>query len=89
MKKQHNQPLRLALITVLMTAAFSCNAQSKNSAVATVNGVAISQELFDLAVKSATPPGQQPNAAIENDVKQRLINIDLMAQDAVKQGLDN
>lgn len=88
MKKQHNQPLRLALITVLMTAAFSCNAQSKNSAVATVNGVAISQELFDLAVKSATPPGQQPNAAIENDVKQRLINIELMAQDAVKQGLD-
>lgn len=88
MKKQHIQPLRLTLLTVLMAAAFSCNAQSKSNAVATVNGVAISQELFDLAVKSATPLGQQPNAAIENDVKQRLINIEVMAQDATKQGLD-
>jgi peptidyl-prolyl cis-trans isomerase C len=46
------------------------------------------KDLFDLAVKAATPPGQQPNAALENDVRQRLINIELLAQDAIKQGLD-
>ena len=88
MKNQPIQSLRFVLLAALMTTAFVCNAQTKTTAVATVNGVAISKDLFDLAVKAATPPGQQPNAALENDVRQRLINIELLAQDAIKQGLD-
>ena len=88
MTKSSKNFLRYSLVTALLVTSFNGMAQSKTSSVATVNGVAISQELYDLAVKSATPLGQQPNAAIENDVKQRLINIEVMAQDAIKQGLD-
>jgi len=76
------------LLTVLLAGSVSCYAQSKNLSTVMVNGVVISQELIDLAVKSATPQGQQPTPALENEVKQRLINIELLAQDAVKQGLD-
>jgi peptidyl-prolyl cis-trans isomerase C len=88
MKNQPIQSLRFVLLAALMTTAFVCNAQTKTAAVATVNGVAISKDLFDLAVKSATPPGQQPNAVLENDVRQRLINIELLAQEAVRLGLE-
>jgi len=88
MKTPHFKSLRYSLIATLMACSLTCNAQSKSPNIATVNGVGISQDLFDLAVKSATPAGQQPSAALENDVKQRLINIELLAQDAIKQGLD-
>jgi len=63
-------------------------AQTGSNKPVSVNGVIISPELIDLAVKAATPQGQQATPAIENDVKQRLINIELLAQDAVKQGID-
>ena len=88
MTKYSKNLLRCSLITALLVSSFNSAAQSKNPPVATVNGVAISQELYDLALKTATPIGQQPTPAIENDVKQRLINIELLAQDAIRQGLD-
>jgi peptidyl-prolyl cis-trans isomerase C len=76
------------LLVALSTISLTCYGQSKNLGQIVVNGVVISQELIDLAVKSATPAGQQPTPALENEVKQRLINIELLAQDAVKQGID-
>ena len=88
MKKISFDRPRSLVLVVLFATSFACHAQTKTTAVATVNGVAIPKDLFDLAVKSATPPGQQPSAALENDVKQRLINIELLAQEAVKQGLE-
>jgi peptidyl-prolyl cis-trans isomerase C len=88
MTKHSKIVLRCSLVTALLVTSFNIAAQTKNPPVATVNGVVISQDLYDLALKSATPPGQQPTPAIENDVKQRLINIELLAQDAIKQGLD-
>ena len=88
MTKYSKKFLRCSLVTAILVASFNCVSQSKSAPIATVNGVAISQELYDLALKTATPAGQQPTAAIENDVKQRLINIELLAQNAIKQGLD-
>ncbi|MBU3605325.1 peptidyl-prolyl cis-trans isomerase [Polynucleobacter sp. MWH-Creno-3A4] len=81
-------PLRYILSAMLLVGCVGTYAQSKNPSDIKVNGVVISQELIDLAVKSATPQGQQPTPALENEVKQRLINIELLAQDAVKQGID-
>jgi len=88
MSKYPKNLLRYSLVTALLVSSFNCVAQSKTTPIATVNGVAISQELYELALRTATPAGQQPTPAIENDVKQRLINIELLAQDAIKQGLD-
>jgi peptidyl-prolyl cis-trans isomerase C len=79
-------PHNLVLVG-LLAITLACHAQSKPPAVS-VNGVVISSELIDLAVKAATPQGQQISPAIENEVKQRLINIELLAQDAVAKGID-
>jgi peptidyl-prolyl cis-trans isomerase C len=73
---------------ILFIYSYGIHAQTKNPSAITVNGTVISQELIDLAVKAATPQGQQPTTALENEVKQRLINIELLAQDAVVQGID-
>lgn len=88
MKKISFDHPRSLVLVVLFATSLACHAQTKTTTVATVNGVAISKDLFDLAVKSATPQGQQPNAVLENDVRQRLINIELLAQEAVRQGLE-
>ena len=80
--------LRLILSAMFLVGYVNTYAQSKNPSTITVNGVVISQELIDLAVRALTPPGQQATQAIENEVRQRLINIELLAQDATKQGLD-
>jgi len=81
-----NFPRNFVLVT-LFACSFGAYAQLKPSTVS-VNGVVITPELIDLAVKAATPQGQQPTPALENEVKQRLINIELLAQDAIKQGID-
>lgn len=75
-------------LAILFIHPFGIHAQTKNPSAVTVNGTVISQELIELAVKAATPSGQQPSPALENEVKQRLINIELLAQDAIKQGMD-
>ena len=81
---------RLALFTTTLTCSllsFVCFAQSTEP-IATVNGVQISRSLYDLAIKALVPLGQQPSAAIENTVKQRLISIELLSQAAVSEGIN-
>jgi peptidyl-prolyl cis-trans isomerase C len=80
--------MRLAVLVFMSFYVLLGQAQTGANKPLSVNGVIISPELIDLAVKAATPQGQQPTPALENDVKQRLINIELLAQDAIKQGID-
>jgi peptidyl-prolyl cis-trans isomerase C len=88
MKKISFARPRSLVLVALFASSLACHAQTKTPAGVTVNGVVISQELIDLAIKASTPQGQQASPALENEVKQVLINTELLAQESVNQGLD-
>jgi peptidyl-prolyl cis-trans isomerase C len=55
--------------------------------VATVNGVAITQGLLNLNIRALTNQGQADTPELRQAVKEDLINKELIAQEAAKQGL--
>ncbi len=57
-------------------------------AAAKVNGVTISQAKLDQLVKNAAAQGQSDSPEMRNRIRDILINQELIAQDAVKKGLD-
>jgi len=63
------------------------NAQSGGT-VAKVNGVAIPQSRRDLVVKAATAQGQPDSAEVRNALRENLITEEILAQEAIKKGLD-
>lgn len=56
--------------------------------VAKVNGVAIPQSRLDLVVKAATAQGQPDSAEVRNALRENLITEEILAQEAIKKGLD-
>lgn len=68
------------------------DASSKSSAKAggrvVVNGVAIPQSRIDAMNKELTAQGQPDNAERHNAVKEELVNREILAQAAMKRGLD-
>jgi peptidyl-prolyl cis-trans isomerase C len=56
--------------------------------IAKVNGVAVSQQHLDLLVKNLVAQGRQDTPEMREQLKQQMINRELMTQDAVKKGLD-
>lgn len=56
--------------------------------VATVNGAPITLGLVNLNVRALTSQGQQDTPELRQAIKEDLINKELIAQEAVKQGLD-
>ena len=56
--------------------------------IATVNGVPITQGLFNLNLQAALAQGQKDTPQLRESIKSELINRQLIAQDVVKQGLD-
>jgi peptidyl-prolyl cis-trans isomerase C len=56
--------------------------------VATVNGNAISRGLFDLNLQAALAQGQKDTPQLREAIKNELINRQLIAQEVVKQGLE-
>lgn len=55
--------------------------------VATVNGVAITQGLLNLNIRALTNQGQRDTSELRQAIKEDLINKELIAQEATKQGL--
>lgn len=53
-----------------------------------VNGVSIPQSRFELRVKDATSQGQKDSPDLRKAIRDELINRELVAQEAVKKGLD-
>jgi peptidyl-prolyl cis-trans isomerase C len=92
----------LAVALVAGTFAFSAGAQdkaekaakpkadatSKSSKRVVVNGVAIPQSRIDAMNKELTAQGQPDNPERHNAVKEELVNREVLAQAAVKRGLD-
>ncbi len=55
---------------------------------ASVNGVYLSEDLLELNVKNAVAAGQTDTPTLRNNLKQELINRELLAQEATRIGLD-
>lgn len=56
--------------------------------IATVNGIPITQGLFNLNLQAALAQGQKDTPQLRESIKSELINRQLIAQEVVKQGLD-
>lgn len=66
----------------------STKAQKDFEFIATVNGAAITKGLFELNLQTAIAQGQKDSAQLRDAIKNELINRQLIAQEAIKQGLD-
>ncbi len=75
------------MFVLAMTMTTVVNAQSGGE-VAKVNGVAIPQTRLDLMIKAAVAQGQPDSAEMRNTLRENLIAEEILAQEAIKKGLD-
>ncbi|MBI2310921.1 MAG: peptidylprolyl isomerase [Betaproteobacteria bacterium] len=74
-----------------LAALSACNAQQPAAAtgtVAKVNGTAIPQSRLELIVRERTSQGQPDSPELRRSVREDLINREILAQEAVRKGLD-
>lgn len=86
---------RIAALAILGVIAVSpAYAEDKPAAdktavtVTKVNGVTIPQERIDLRIKTVTAQGQPDSPELRKAIRDDLVNIELMSQEALKKGLD-
>lgn len=81
---------KLAAFVILGVIAASAHADAPASKTAvTVNGVAISQELVDWRVSTILAQGQQSDTPeLRKAIRDDLVNVELMSQEALKKGMD-
>ncbi|HTP94448.1 MAG TPA: peptidylprolyl isomerase [Burkholderiales bacterium] len=85
---QLNTSLCIAALAAASLIAHPATAQVPDGAVATVNGVAISQAKFDVVLKDNLSRGQKDTPELRGAIKQALISDELLHQAAVADGLD-
>ena len=78
--------LRYAALAAAFAVTVSAHGQS--GSVARVNGVAIPQRNLELLVKNLVAQGRPDTPEIRENLKQVLINRELMSQEAARRGLD-
>lgn len=78
---------KLAALALLGAMAAS-PAYAESKAAAVVNGVTIPQERLELRVKSAAAQGQQDTPELRKAVRDDLVTIELLSQEAVRKGFD-
>ncbi|MBI5785001.1 MAG: peptidylprolyl isomerase [Rhodocyclales bacterium] len=76
----------LAAALIALTSAAQAAPPAKQ--VATVNGKPIPQTRFDTIINSQMAQGQPDTPQLRDAVKERLIRIELLAQEAEKKGMD-
>lgn len=81
------KPFNLAALT-LFSALAAGQVYAEETPVAVVNGVSIPQARMEMGVKSAAMQGRQDSPQLREAVREELISIELMSQEAVKNGLD-
>ena len=77
---------RIAVLAAGLTLAAAAHAQS--GAVAKVNGVTIPQSRADILIKEMAAQGRPDTPEMRDMIKQELINREVVAQEAIKKGLD-
>lgn len=75
-----------ALIALALLAAYPAFAEDKSAAM--VNGISIPQSRVDARVKAMAAQGQPDTPEVRKAIKDSLINLEILSQIAVKQGLD-
>lgn len=79
----------LAMLAISLAAATGANvALAQNKPAAKVNGVTIPQYRLDAAVQSGVAQGQADTPQLRQSVREALINQEVIAQEAVRQGID-
>lgn len=75
--------------SLAILAALAINpAFAEDKSAALVNGVSIPQARVDLRVKAAAAQGQADSPELRKAIKEDMINLEVMAQEASKLGLD-
>jgi peptidyl-prolyl cis-trans isomerase C len=81
--------LKLSKLVALVTlVGLTAAAYAEDKSAALVNGSAIPQSRVDLRVKAATTQGQQDTPELRKSIRDDLINLEIISQEAVKKGLD-
>jgi len=78
---------KLATLAILSALAIN-TAFAEDKSAAMVNGVSIPQSRIDLRVKAATQQGQPDTPELRKSIRDDMINLEVLAQEAAKQGLD-
>jgi peptidyl-prolyl cis-trans isomerase C len=83
------RPIHATLLaTALIALTSAAYAAPPAKQVATVNGKPIPQARFDTIMNSQTAQGQPDTPQLRDAIKERLIRIELLAQEAEKKGVD-
>lgn len=77
---------KFAMLSVLVLAINPAFAESKSAAM--VNGVSIPQARIDLRVKMASAQGQPDSTELRKKIREDMINLEVLVQEAKKAGLD-
>lgn len=78
----------ISLVSTLIVALVAGRVNAEDKPVAVVNGTAIPQERLEMRVKSIIAQGQPDSPEMRDSVREELINIELISQEAVKNGVD-
>jgi peptidyl-prolyl cis-trans isomerase C len=78
---------KLGALAVLGALAFN-PAFAEDKSAALVNGISIPQARIDMRVKNIEAQGQPDSPELRKSVRDDLINLELMSQEALKLGLD-
>lgn len=78
----------LAAIAVANPVSAADKVAEQGKVVATVNNVAIPQARFDLNLNAITKQGQPDSPEVRKKIKDELIDLEVIAQEARKRGLD-
>lgn len=80
---------RFLAVLALMLATVTANvASAQNKPIAKVNGVPIPQYRLEAAVQAGVSQGQPDTPQLRKSIRDALINQEVIAQEAVKQGID-
>jgi len=78
---------KFATLAILSALAIN-TAFAEDKSAAMVNGVSIPQSRIDMRVKAATQQGQPDTPELRKSIREDLINLEVLAQEAAKLGLD-
>lgn len=79
---------KLAAFALLSAVAISPAFADSSKAAAVVNGVAIPQARVDMRVQVAASQGQPDTPELRKAIRDELVNLELLSQEAAKKGLD-
>ncbi|MFA5370916.1 MAG: peptidylprolyl isomerase [Sideroxydans sp.] len=79
---------RFALFSTLLIVSAATQAADADKAAALVNGAAIPQSRIDLRLKAAAQQGQPDSPELRNALREDLISLEIISQEAVKLGLE-